>query len=52
MKRINEDLDRLMRQAAKDLVETPPESLSLVQPSIVKCLNIEREAFQNLSSLI
>lgn len=52
MKRINEDLDRLMRQAAKDLAETPPEFLSQVQQSIVKCLNIEREAFQTLSSII
>jgi hypothetical protein len=52
MKKINEDLDNLMGQAAKDLTETPPEFLSQVQQNIVECLNIEREAFQALSSLI
>ena len=51
MKRINEDLDNLMGQAVKDLGETPPEFLSQVQQSIVECLNIERKAFQALSSL-
>jgi hypothetical protein len=52
MKKINEDLDNLMGQAVEDLAETPPEFLSQVQRSIVDCLNIERKAFQTLSSLI
>jgi hypothetical protein len=52
MKKINEDLDNLTGQAVKDLAETPPEFLSQVQRSIVDCLNIERKAFQTLSSLI
>jgi hypothetical protein len=52
MKRINEDLDNLMGQAVKELAETPPKFLSQVQQSIVECLNIEKKAFQTLSSLI
>jgi hypothetical protein len=52
MKKINKDLDNLMGQALKNLAETPPEFLSQVQRSIVECLNVEREAFQTLSSLI
>jgi hypothetical protein len=52
MKKINEDLDSLMGQAVKDLGETPPEFLSQVQQSIIECLNIERKAFQALSSLL
>jgi hypothetical protein len=52
MKRVNEDLDNLMGQAVKDLGETPPEFLPQVQQSIVECLNIERKAFQALSSLL
>jgi hypothetical protein len=51
MKQINQNLDSLMKQAVKDLAETPPEFLSQVQKSIVKCLDIEREAFQALNSI-
>jgi hypothetical protein len=52
MKKINEDLDSLIGQAVKDLAEAPPEFLSQVQQSIAECLNIERKAFQALSSLL
>ena len=52
MKQINQDLDRLTRQAVKDLAQKPPEFLSQVQQSIVKCLDIEREAFQALNNSI
>jgi hypothetical protein len=52
MKQINQDLDRLARQAVKDLAKKPPEFLSQVQQNIVKCLDIEREAFQALNNSI
>jgi len=51
MKKINGELDNLMKQAVKDLEKTP-DFLSDVQQSIVKCLQIEKKAFQMLSSII
>ncbi len=51
MTKINVELDNLMGQAVKDLGKTP-EFLSDVQPSIVKCLQIERKAFEALSTII
>ena len=51
MRQINVELDNLMGQAVKDLEKTP-EFLSDVQPSIVKCFQIERKAFEALSSII
>jgi len=51
MTKINVELDNLMGQAVKDLEKTP-EFLSDVQPSIVKCLQIERKAFEALSTII
>ncbi len=51
MRQINVELDNLMGQAVKDLEKTP-EFLSDVQPSIVKCLQIERKAFEALSTII
>ena len=49
MKQINEETDNLMGRAVKDL-EKAPEFLSDVKQSILKCLKIEEEAFQQLSS--
>ena len=51
MQKINAKLDNLMGRAVKDL-EEPPEFLSDVQQSILKCLNIEKKAFQELSSIV
>jgi len=51
MRQINAELDNLMGQAVKDLEKTP-EFLSDVQPSIVKCFQIERKAFEALSTII
>lgn len=51
MKQINVELDSLMMSAVKDLEKTP-EFLADVQRSIIRCLQIEREAFQALSSII
>jgi hypothetical protein len=51
MKQVNVELDSLMGQAVKDLEKTP-EFLSDVQQSIVKCLQVERKAFEALSTII
>jgi len=51
MKQVNVELDSLMGQAVKDLEKTP-EFLSDVQPSITICLQIERKAFEALSTII
>lgn len=51
MRKINVELDNLMGQAVKDLDKTP-EFLSDVQQSIVKCLQIEKKAFQALNTII
>jgi len=51
MTKVNVELDNLMGQAVKDLEKTP-EFLSDVQPSIVKCFQIERKAFEALSTII
>ena len=51
MNKINEDTDSLMRQAVADLAEKPPEFLSGVQQSILKCHSLEQRAFQTLSSV-
>jgi hypothetical protein len=52
MNKINEDTDSLMRQAIADLAATPPEFLSEVQQSILKCHSLEQRAFQTLRSAI
>jgi len=52
MNKINEDMDSLMVPAVKDLAETPPEFLSEVQQSILKCQSLEQSAFQTLGSTI
>ena len=51
MKQVNVELDSLMGQAVKDLEKTP-EFLADVQQSIVTCLQIERKAFEALSTII
>jgi hypothetical protein len=51
MTKVNVELDSLMGRAVKDLEKTP-EFLSDVQPSIVKCCQIERKAFEALSTII
>ena len=51
MRQINVEMDNLMGRAVEDL-EKAPEFLSDVQQSILKCLNIEKKAFQTLSSII
>jgi hypothetical protein len=51
MKQVNVELDGLMGQAVKDLEKTP-EFLSDVQQSIVTCLQVERKAFEALSTII
>ena len=51
MKQINREVDNLTGQAIKDL-EKPPQFLYDVQQSIVKCLNIEKKAFQALNTII
>ena len=51
MIKINGELDGLMGKAVEDL-KRPPEFLAGVQRSILKCCEIEREAFQKLSGII
>jgi len=51
MKRVNVELDSLMGQAVKDLEKTP-EFLSDVQRNIIRCLQVERKAFEALSTII
>ena len=51
MRNINRELDELMGKAVKDLEKTPA-FLYDVQQSILKCLQIERRAFQTLDSII
>jgi hypothetical protein len=52
MNKINEDTDSLMGQAVKDLAAAPPDFLSGVQQSILKCHSLEQGAFQTLRSVI
>lgn len=51
MIRINGQLDELMAKAVEDLTR-PPAFLADVQQSILRCYEIERKAFQKLSSVI
>ena len=51
MREINQELDELMGAAVKDLEETPT-FLRDVQQSILKCLQIEKKAFQTLGNII
>ncbi len=51
MRNINRELDELMGKAVKDLEKTPA-FLYDVQQSILKCLQIERKAFQTLGGII
>ncbi len=51
MRKINARLDELMGKAVRDL-EKKPVFLYEVQQSILKCLQIEKEAFQTLCSII
>ena len=51
MRKINEELDRLMVKAVEDLEQTPA-FLADVQQSILKCYEIEKKAFQTLDSVI
>jgi len=51
MARINQELDGLMAKAVEDL-EKPPTFLSDVQRSILRCHDVESQAFQKLSSVI
>jgi len=51
MARINQELDGLMAKAVDDL-KKPPTFLSDVQRSILRCRDIESQAFQKLSSII
>ena len=51
MIKINRELDSLMAKAVEDLERTPT-FLTDVQQSIVKCYEIEKKAFQTLSSII
>ena len=51
MRKINRELDRLMAKAVEDLERTPT-FLADVQQSILKCYEIEKKAFQTLSSII
>lgn len=50
MIKINEQLDGLMAKAVEDLTR-PPAFLADVQ-SILRCYEIEKKAFQKLSSVI
>ena len=50
MKKINEEMDNLMGWVTN--LEKTPEFLYDVEQSIVECLNIEKKAFQTLSSII
>jgi hypothetical protein len=49
--KLNGELDGLMAKAVTDLKKNP-DFLYDVQRSILKCLQIEREAFQTLDSII
>ncbi|MFC2059865.1 BtrH N-terminal domain-containing protein [Chloroflexota bacterium] len=51
MRKINEEVDNLMEQAAEDLKKAP-EFLYDVQQNILECLQIEDRAFKTLSSII
>ncbi len=51
MLKINGEFDRLMAKAVEDL-KRPPAFLSDVQRSILRCHEIESQAFQRLSSCI
>ena len=51
MIKISRQLDELMVKAVEDL-RRPPTFLADVQQSILKCYEIEKEAFQKLSSVI
>ena len=50
MKKISEEMDNLMGWVTN--LEKTPEFLYDVEQSIVECLNIEKKAFQTLSSII
>jgi hypothetical protein len=50
MRKINSDLDDLMGQTVRDLEKTP-DFLFEVPQGILKCLEIETEAFQALSEI-
>ena len=52
MRRINSELDDLMEKAVEDLQKQPPTFLADVRQSILKCYEIERRAFNALSSAI
>lgn len=51
MMRINHEFDVLMKEAVEDL-KKPPTFLSNVQKSILRCRDIESQAFQRLSSIM
>ncbi len=51
MMRINHELDELMAKAVEDL-KRAPAFLSDVQKSILRCCDIESQAFQRLSSIM
>jgi len=51
MRQINQEMDGLMEQVVKELAQ-PPEFLPAVQQSILKCLGIEKKAFQVLDKII
>jgi len=51
MRNINSELDELKGKAAKDLEKTPA-FLYDVKQSILKCIQIEKKAFQTLGSII
>jgi hypothetical protein len=51
MQEINEELDELTGKAIEDL-QKPPAFLAEVRQSILKCYEIEKKAFNTLSSAI
>ncbi len=51
MRKINEELDELMGKAVEDL-QKAPTFLAGVQTSILKCYEIEKKAFNTLSSIV
>ena len=51
MREINRELDDLMEKAVEDL-QKPPAFLADVRQSILKCYEIEKKAFDTLSSVI
>ena len=51
MMRINHEFDVLMKEAVEDL-KKPPTFLSNVQKSILRCRDIESQAFHRLSSIM